>query len=139
MACAFFTNFINGLPGAPAVSSVAIAMAVAAVGLLAVYGADVAASMSGGGFIPLDERARGLGLGVPSLILPFAAYAVGRRSGSVLLGALITAAGALVMVGGAAVLAAPSERDPFFAAAPLLAAGAAQAALGAFAVLRARR
>ena len=99
----------------------------------------MAASMSGGGFLPLDERTRGMGLGIPSLVLPFAAYAVGRRSGSALLGVLIAAAGALVMAGGAAVLAGPSDRDPATAAAPLFAAGAAQVSLGAFAAWRARR
>lgn len=121
-------------------SAVAIVMVAVAIGLLIVYGADVAASMSGDGFLPLDERARGMGLGVPSLVLPFAAYAVGRKSASPVLGYMIIVAGALIIVGGAAILANPDpERDPTAASAPLLVAGAAQIALGAFAARRASR
>lgn len=120
--------------------AVAVAMVAVAIGLLALYGADVAASMSGAGFLPFDERARGVGLGVPSLVLPFAAYAVGRKSDSAALGCMIMAAGALVLVGGAAVLGnSDSDRDPAAAAAPLVAAGAAQVALGAYAARRALR
>lgn len=121
-------------------SAVAIVMVAVAIGLLIIYGADVAASMSGDGFLPFDERARGMGLGIPSLVLPFAAYVVGRKSASPVLGYMIVVAGALVLVGGAAILSNPDPaRDPAAAAGPLLAAGAAQMVLGAFAARRASR
>ena len=116
--------------------SVAIALVGIAIALLAVYGADVAASQSGSGFLPLSEAERGMGLGIPSLVLPFAAYAVGRKSKSALLGGMLVAAGVLVMAGGAAVLGADSpDRDPASAAGMLFGGGAAHAALGAL-VLR---
>ena len=49
-----------------------------AIGLLLVYGADVAASINvdgeigerKNGFLPLNEMQRGIGLGAPALILP---------------------------------------------------------------------
>ena len=44
-----------------------------AIGLLVAYGADVAVSMGNEakeGFLPLNDMQRGIGLGVPALILP---------------------------------------------------------------------
>lgn len=121
-------------------SAVAVALVSVAVGLLVVYGADVAASQSGGGFLPFDEAARGMGMGVPALVLPFAAYAVGRKSKSNLLGALLVAAGVLVAAGGWAILGSSSDsgRDPAQAAGLLFGGGAAHAALGALVLRRAR-
>ena len=119
---------------------VAVALVGVAIALLAVYGADVAASQSGDGFLPLSEAERGMGLGVPSLLLPFAAYAVGRKSKSALLGGMLIAAGILVMAGGAAVLGADSpDRDPASAAGMLFGGGAAHAVLGALVLRSSRR
>ena len=121
-------------------SAVAIVLVGIAIGLLAVYGADVAASQSGSGFLPLDEAARGMGLGVPSLLLPFAAYAVGRKSKSALLGAMLVASGVLVAVGGAAVMGSDdSGRDTASAAVMLFGGGAAHMALGALVLRSSRR
>ena len=78
-----------------------------AVGLLAIYGADVAAGYAaadGEGFLPFDHMARGLGLGLPSLILPIVAFVIARNEPSQLLGILILIAGLLILVGGAAVV-----------------------------------
>ncbi len=122
-----------------------MAMAGISIGLLLVYGADVAASHGGGsGFLPFDHMARGLGLGLPSIALPIAAFFVARKDRSRGLGCMIAAAGVLVAVGGAAVMAMP---DPSGAAAeagrsaaaegaPLIGVGAFVAALGALKIFR---
>ena len=122
------------------------AMVGVAIALLAVYGADVAAAKSSpdgdGGFLPFDHMARGLGLGLPSMALPIAAFFVSRREPSRPLGFLLAAAGALIIVGGAVVLAMPPPsaaaeqaegpaRNAAASAAPLLAVGALIVALGA--------
>lgn len=138
--------------------AVSYALVGAAIALLAVYGADVAAAKSspdGAGFLPFDHMERGLGLGLPSMVLPFAAFLASRKEPSRPLGGLIAAAGILIIVGGAVVLAMPAEhpaasaesagpdgaagasggekpeRSAAASAAPLLVVGAAIVALGA--------
>lgn len=118
-----------------------LAMAGAAIALLAVYGADVAAgygSETGEGFIPFDHKTRGMGLGLPALILPIAAYFVSRKEPSRALGAMIVAAGILIIAGGAVVIgnadpadAEESGRNVLAEAVPLIAAGLFQVGLGA--------
>lgn len=155
----------------PLALAVSYALAGAAIALLAVYGADVAAAKASGGgddgagFLPFDHMARGLGLGLPSMALPIAAFFISRREPSRALGCLLAAAGVLIIVGGAVVLAVPpgqpdagmdnaaaadadaaaeageggttmSERSPVASAAPLLAAGSFIVALGAIKVRR---
>lgn len=127
------------------------AMVGVAIALLAVYGADVAAAKSspdgggGEGFLPFDHMARGLGLGLPSMVLPIAAFLVSRKEPSRPLGALLAAAGVLIIVGGAVVLAMPPPpaagpeepaRNAAASAAPLLAVGSLIIALGAIKVRR---
>ena len=131
------------------------AMVGVAIALLAVYGADVAAAKSspdggggggGEGFLPFDHMARGLGLGLPSMALPIAAFLVSRKEPSRPLGALLAAAGVLIIVGGAVVLAMPPPpaaagpeepaRNAAASAAPLLAVGSLIIALGAIKVRR---
>lgn len=128
------------------------AMVGVAIALLAVYGADVAAAKSspdggggGEGFLPFDHMARGLGLGLPSMVLPIAAFFVSRKEPSRPLGALLAAAGVLIIVGGAVVLAMPPPpaagpeepaRNAAASAAPLLAVGSLIIALGAIKVRR---
>lgn len=144
--------------------AVSYALVGAAIALLALYGADVAAAKASGeegtGFLPFDHMARGLGLGLPSMALPVAAFFISRREPSRALGALLAAAGALIIVGGAVVLAMPAEHpdagaadsapaggmgggaegmpehSPAASAAPLLAAGSFIVALGAIKVRR---
>ena len=130
------------------------AMVGVAIALLAVYGADVAAAKSspdggggGEGFLPFDHMARGLGLGLPSMVLPIAAFFVSRKEPSRPLGALLAAAGILIIVGGAVVLAMPPPdasaagpeepaRNAAASAAPLLVVGSLIVALGAIKVRR---
>lgn len=113
-------------------------MAGVAIGLLVIYGADVAASMGNEakeGFLPIDDMARGVGLGTPALILPIVAFFISMKEKSKPLGIMIIVAGILIIIGGVAVLANPSpaaaERNPIASAAMLLVPAAVQIGLGA--------
>ena len=61
-----------------------------AIALLVIYGADVAAGVNvdgelgeqGEGFLPLDHKERGYGLGGPAMILPIIAYFIARNDSS---------------------------------------------------------
>lgn len=109
-----------------------------AIGLLAIYGADVAASLgpAAEGFLPFDEKTRGFGLGIPSLVLPIAAYFISRNEKSKSLGIMIIIAGILIIVGGIAVIAnsegmnEENGRNIIAEAVPLLAIGAFIIGLG---------
>ena len=112
-----------------------------AIVLLVVYGADVAigyASDSGEGFIPFDHATRGIGLGMPALILPFVAYFISRKNPTKILGIMIIVAGILILVGGIVVIgnADPEQleentkRNVVSETAPLIIAGLVQIALG---------
>lgn len=111
-----------------------------AIGLLVIYAADVAVvEMSGAeeGFIPFDHKTRGMGLGLPALILPFISYFISRKEPSKGLGGMIIVAGFLIIFGGAFVIgnADPAEaeasgRNVMSEAAPLIVAGAIQIGLG---------
>lgn len=116
------------------------------IGLLVIYGADVAfieATGNPDGFLPIDHAARGFGLGLPSMILPFVAYFVARKTPSAGLGGMIIAAGIMIIVGGAFMLGSPADpdsgRSAISEAAPLLVVGSAQAALGALKIRGSRR
>lgn len=109
------------------------------IGLLVIYGAD--AAVGGGtepGFLPFDNKVRGFGLGVPSIVLPIIAFFISRKELSKGLGAMIIISGILIAVGGATVLAItdPAKADAAgrnvaVEAGPLLAIGAFIIALGA--------
>ena len=111
-----------------------------AIGLLVIYGADVAVGYGdedGQGFLPFDHMARGMGLGMPALILPIVAFIISRKEPSQILGVMIIVAGILILVGGAVVIgnADPAEskngRNAMAETIPLLVVGVIQAALGA--------
>ncbi len=111
-----------------------------AIGLLVIYGIDVAVGYStdsGEGFIPFDHKTRGMGLGLPALILPIIAYFITRKESSKGLGIMIIIAGVLIIVGGAVVIgnadpveAEESGRNVLSEAIPLLVAGLIQIGLG---------
>ena len=113
-----------------------------AIALLVVYGIDVVvgySSDSGEGFIPFDHKVRGMGLGLPALILPIIAYIISRKESSKGLGVMIIVAGILILVGGAVVIgnADPAEaeesgRDVLSETIPLIIAGLIQIGLGIF-------
>ena len=114
-----------------------------AIGLLLLYGADVASSISvdgeigerKDGFLPLNDMQRGIGLGVPALILPIIAFFISLKEPSKGLGVMIIIAGILIIIGGIAVVANPSpesaDRDPVGSVVMLFAPGIIQLALGA--------
>lgn len=121
--------------------ALSIALTAISIGLLAVYGADVAAAQGEGeGFLPFDHKTRGLGLGLPSIILPIAAFFISRKEPSKGLGAMIIAAGVLIIIGGVTVLAlsdpAAQDRDMMAEAGPLLGVGAFIIALGAIKLVK---
>lgn len=111
-----------------------------AVGLLVLYGADIVVgfnSDNGEGFIPFDHKTRGMGLGLPAMILPIIAYVISRKEPSKGLGILIIIAGILIIIGGAVVIgnadmaaAAESGRNVVSETMPIVVAGVIQIGLG---------
>ena len=114
-----------------------------AIGLLLLYGADVASSINvdgeigerKDGFLPLNDMQRGIGLGAPALILPIIGFFISLKEPSKGLGIMIIIAGILIIVGGIAVVANPSpesaDRDPVGSVVMLFAPGIIQLVLGA--------
>ncbi len=107
-----------------------------AIGLLVLYGADVAASMGSDGeksdgFLPLDDMQRGMGLGGPAIILPIIAFFISLKESSKGLGGMIIISGVLILIGGLAMIGTPApegvDRNP----AMLFAPGIIQIVLGA--------
>ena len=117
---------------------VAIILAGISIGLLVIYGIDVAIAQGNGvGFLPFDEKARGYGLGGPSMILPIIAYFISKKEPSKGLGILLLISAGLIIAGGAIVLAIsdPVEleetgRNIMSEAIPLFAVGGFIIALG---------
>jgi hypothetical protein len=110
-----------------------------AIALLVVYGVDVVvgySSDSGEGFIPFDHKTRGMGLGLPALILPIIAFFISRKEPSKLLGIMIIIAGILIIIGGAVVIGnadameEASGRSILAETIPLIIAGLIQIGLG---------
>lgn len=118
---------------------ISLAITGIAIGLLVIYGADVAVAQGDGqGFLPFDHKTRGIGLGGPSLILPIIAFFISRKEPSTSLGAMLIVSAALIIIGGITVLAladpvelAETGRNVMSEAAPLLVIGAFIVALGA--------
>ena len=110
-----------------------------AIALLVVYGMDVVvgySSESGDGFIPFDHKTRGMGLGLPALILPIVAFFISRKEPSKGLGIMIIVAGVLIIIGGAVVIGnaeameEASGRSILAETIPLIVAGLVQIGLG---------
>ena len=120
--------------------AVAVIITGIALALLIIYGADAAAGMDNPdkqGFLAMDHKARGLGLGGPAMVLPLIAYFISRNDSSKGLGAMIVITGILIIIGAATVIgmAEPSEaqetaRNPLMETAPLLVVGGIQMGLG---------
>ena len=120
--------------------SVALIITGIAIGLLVIYAADVAVVEITGddeGFIPFDHKTRGMGLGLPALILPITAYLISRKNPSKSLGIMIIIAGGLIIFGGVFVMvnadpvaAKETGRNVMSESVPLLVAGAIQIGLG---------
>ena len=109
------------------------------IALLVIYGSDVAvAGGSGEGFLGSDHMARGVGLGLPAMILPIIAFFISRNERSKGLGIMIVISGALILIGGFALFGLEpspedleSGRSIIEMAAPLFGGGAFIVALGA--------
>ena len=125
--------------------AVAVIITGIAIALLVIYGADVAAGVNvdgevgeqGNGFLQMDHKTRGLGLGGPAMILPIIAYFISRNDSSKGLGGMIIIAGILIIIGGITVIGMAdlseteeTARNPLMETAPLLIVGGIQMGLG---------
>jgi len=120
--------------------AVAVIITGIALALLIIYGADAAAGMDNPdkqGFLAMDHKTRGLGLGGPAMVLPLIAYFISRNDSSKGLGAMIVITGILIIIGAATVIgmadsseAQETARNPFMEVAPLLVVGGIQMGLG---------
>ena len=117
----------------------ALIMTGVSIALLVIYAADVAVVESTEeGFLGSDHMARGVGLGMPAMVLPIIAFFISRKEKSSGLGILLLISGILIIIGGIALFvlepsqeALESGRSIMERAAPLLAGGAFIVALGA--------
>ena len=117
----------------------ALIMTGISIALLVIYGADVAVGGgTGEGFLGPDHMARGVGLGMPSVILPIIAFFISRKEPSQILGIMLVISGILILIGGAVVLGMSeqmqvedTERNVMAEAGPLVAVGGFIIALGA--------
>ena len=107
------------------------------IGLLVLYGADVAigGGAAGEGFLPFDAMTRGIAFGSPPIALSIAAFFISRKEPSKILGAMIIATGILIIIGGAVSLSSAMESENMARGAgeggSLIAIGAFITALGA--------
>ena len=109
------------------------------IALLVIYALDVAVNeIAGEGFLGLDHMARGIGLGMPAIILPIIAFFISRKEKSGGLGIMLIISGILIIIGGIALFvlepspeALESGRSIMERAAPLFAGGVIIVALGA--------
>jgi hypothetical protein len=115
----------------------AITITSISIALLVIYGADAAiGSGTGTGFLPFDNKVRGIGLGIPSVALPIIAYVISRNEPSKILGSLIIISGLLTVIGSVgflvmqdpAVVDETKNRTSEFA--PVIAIGALIVGLG---------
>jgi len=120
--------------------AVALVITGISIALLVIYGADAAAGAGNPdhqGFLVLDLKTRGIGLGGPAMVLPLIAYFISRNDSSKGLGGMILVAGILIIIGGVTVIgmadlseADETARNPFMETAPLLIVGGIQMGLG---------
>ena len=111
-----------------------------AIALLVIYGADAAAGMDNPdkqGFLDMDHKTRGYGLGGPAMALPLIAYFISRNDSSKGLGGMILITGILIIIGGVTVIgmadlseSQETARNPFMETVPLLIVGGIQMGLG---------
>lgn len=107
--------------------------------LLVVYGSDVAVGGGiGEGFLGSDHMARGIGLGMPAMILPIISFFISRKEKSSILGIMLIASGILILIGGSVVIGMESSpevqesgRNAMAEAGALIGVGAFIVALGA--------
>ena len=104
--------------------------------MLVIYGVDVmvGGGGAGDGFLPLDAMTRGIGLGLPPIILSFIAFFISRKPPFKGLGIMLIVTGVLIIIGGAISLVSAGETENSARMAGegggLIAVGAIIAALG---------
>ena len=111
-----------------------------AIALLVIYGADAAVGMDNPdkqGFLDMDHKTRGYGIGGPAMALPLIAYFISRNDSSKGLGWMILITGILIIIGGVTVIgmadlseSQETARNPFMETVPLLVVGGIQMGLG---------
>jgi len=81
--------------------------------LLIIYGADamVGGGGAGEGFLPLDAMTRGIGLGMPPIILSFIAFFISKKPPFKVLGTMLIVTGILIIIGGAMFLVGAAESE----------------------------
>ena len=105
--------------------------------LLVIYGADVlvGGGGAGDGFLPFDAMTRGIGFGMPPIILSFIAFFLSKKPPFKGLGIMLIVTGVLIIIGGAmsASMAGESENSARMMGegGGLIAIGAIIAGLGA--------
>jgi glucose uptake protein GlcU len=117
----------------------ALIMTGISIALLVIYALDVAVNeITGDSFLGSDPMARGIGLGMPALILPIISFFISRKEKSSMLGIMLIISGMLIIIGGIALFvlepsqeAQESGRSIMERAAPLFVGGALIVALGA--------
>jgi len=117
----------------------ALIMTGISIALLVIYALDVAVNeITGDSFLGFDPMARGIGLGMPALILPIISFFISRKEKSGMLGIMLIISGMLILIGGVALFvlepsleAQESGRSIMERAAPLFVGGALIVALGA--------
>lgn len=104
--------------------------------LLVIYGTDVivGGGGAGDGYIPLDAMTRGIGLGMPPIILSFVAFFIAKKPPFKGLGIMLIITGVLIIMGGIISVISAGEADNSARMAGegggLIAIGAIIAALG---------
>lgn len=98
--------------------------------LLVIYGIDVlvGGGAAGEGFLPFDAMTRGIGFGLPPIILSFIAFFMSKNPPFKGLGIMLIITGILIIIGGAISISASSESEN---ASRMLGEGGSLIAIGA--------
>lgn len=81
--------------------------------LLLIYGIDVmiGGGNAGDGFLPFDAMTRGIGFGMPPIILSFIAFFISKKPPFKGLGIMLIITGVLIIIGGAMSMTSASESE----------------------------
>ena len=81
--------------------------------LLLIYGIDVmiGGGSAGDGFLPFDAMTRGIGFGMPPIILSFIAFFISKKPPFKGLGIMLIITGVLIIIGGAMSMTSASESE----------------------------
>ena len=81
--------------------------------LLVIFGVDVLVGGGGAGegFLPFDAMTRGIGFGMPPIILSFVAFFISKKPPFKGLGIMLIITGVLIIIGGAMSMTSASESE----------------------------